>query len=154
MFVGQLDNDIFTVRDDVVVGTLRRGILWYPNDDGEFTTLPIAIDSDLTLDTISLAVGDVNGDGFPDIVAGNYGQQNRLYLNNGNGTFATGVPFGAILNTTEVGLANINGDAKPELIVATDKKAFSFTLRGWNVRTDGNNRACRHAVVHGCDRSR
>lgn len=33
--------------------------------------------------TYSLAIADLNGDGLPDVIAGNYGAVNRVYLNNG-----------------------------------------------------------------------
>lgn len=33
--------------------------------------------------TLSLAIGDINGDGYADVIAGNYDGTNRYYLNNG-----------------------------------------------------------------------
>ncbi len=47
------------------------------------------IGSDALL-TQALAVGDVNNDGWPDIVSGNNGANNLLYLNNGSAPFFTG----------------------------------------------------------------
>ena len=43
-----------------------------------------------TNSTLSLPLGDVDGDGDLDLVAGNSTQVNRVYLGNGNGTFAAG----------------------------------------------------------------
>jgi hypothetical protein len=40
-------------------------------------------------DTYTLALGDVNGDGYLDIAVGNGGGQNVVYLGDGDGTFDT-----------------------------------------------------------------
>jgi hypothetical protein len=75
--------------------------------------------------TASVAIGDVNGDGKPDIIA-------TVYDSNGNngqvivflqstttpGTFAAGVTFPAGAQPQSVRIADINGDGLPDLVVA------------------------------------
>lgn len=67
-----------------------------------------------------VAVGDFNGDGFPDIYVGNIGK-NRLYENMGDGTFrdVTGEAGvgGSGRWTTSCAIVDLNGDGLPEIYV-------------------------------------
>ena len=75
---------------------------------------------------ISAAVADVNGDGWPDLVVANscgdagcttYGLVGVL-LNNGDGTFQSAVTYASGYGTDSVAVADVNGDDKPDLVVA------------------------------------
>ncbi|WDQ15090.1 FG-GAP-like repeat-containing protein [Rhodopirellula sp. P2] len=65
-----------------------------------------------------VCVGDVNQDGFPDVLIANIGR-NSVYINQGDGTFQSD-PGRIVGNearwTSSLGLADLNGDALPELI--------------------------------------
>jgi FG-GAP-like repeat len=81
-------------------------------------------------DPASVAVADVNGDGKPDIVVANSCGSSScprglpgtvgVLLGNGNGTFQTAVTYGSggYTNSISVVVADVNGDGKPDLIVA------------------------------------
>ena len=92
-----------------------------------------AIGSDTDM-TDSLALGDVDGDGYLDLVAGNYSSpadfvHNKLYLNDGSGVFDSGTVIGAFISdninqTKSVVLWDINNDNHLDIVegnVGTNK---------------------------------
>ncbi len=67
----------------------------------------------------SVAVADLNGDGKPDIVVGNFGSNNvGVLLGNGDGTFQTVVAYDAGgAGAYSVAVADLNGDGKPDIVL-------------------------------------
>ena len=69
----------------------------------------------------SVAVGDFNGDGKPDLAIANYNSNNvTVLLGNGTGGFtaAPGSPFPAGVQPYSVAVGDLNGDGKPDLAIA------------------------------------
>ncbi len=68
--------------------------------------------------TSSVAVGDINGDGKPDLAVANWDDSTvSVLMNNGNGTFAAAVNYGAGAHPYSVAVGDLNGDGKPDLAV-------------------------------------
>ncbi len=81
----------------------------------------------------SVAIADVNGDGYPDlVVADDCGGVDcnsdgvSVLLNNGDGTFQPAVTYGVPgYLAVSVAVADVNNDGKPDLLVANDCLDFS-----------------------------
>jgi hypothetical protein len=66
----------------------------------------------------SLAVGDVNGDGKMDLVAGNRFQTAGILLGSGNGSFGPPAYYGVGGYPESVGLADLSRDGKLDIVTA------------------------------------
>jgi hypothetical protein len=66
----------------------------------------------------SVAVGDVNGDGKPDLAVANLGDNVSVLLGNGDGAFHAAVNYAAGGGPASVAIGDVNGDGKPDLAVA------------------------------------
>ena len=71
----------------------------------------------------SAAVGDLNGDGFPDIAVANTGASNvTVFLGNGDGTFQPGVDFFVLGNNPVwVVIDDFNGDGRLDMATANSQ---------------------------------
>jgi hypothetical protein len=76
---------------------------------------------------VSVAVGDINGDGKPDIVTGNGG----VLLGKGDGTFRVGASYSGGLGSY-VSLADFNNDGKQDLITAAFLPGLPGSRVGYN----------------------
>jgi hypothetical protein len=118
------------------VGVLRG------NGDGTFQ--PAVIYPSGGIFSNSVAVADVNGDGKPDLLVVNanslpcniisgcaQGGSVGVLLGNGNGTFQAAVAYDSGGNfASSVAVADVNGDGKPDLLVANGNSGTTGLLLG------------------------
>ena len=77
---------------------------------------------------VSVAVGDLNGDGIPDLAAANGGSNNvSVLLGKGDGSFEPAVNFDAGVSPSNVVIADINGDGRPDIAVLVNQNLTAST---------------------------
>ena len=100
--------------------------------DGTFTQLPLGVSGAIE------AVGDMNGDGIPDIVSthsvAGYGVDGiSLYAGNGDGTFQTSsfhtIPLPTSTNSlASVAIGDVNGDGHTDLLMETSNGVGALNI--------------------------
>ena len=79
----------------------------------------------------SVAIGDLNGDGKPDLAVANRGSNTvSVLLGNGDGTFTAKVDYGTGGDPHSVAIGDLNGDGKPDLAVASSGSSTVSVLLG------------------------
>jgi hypothetical protein len=121
--------DIATAnRSDTVSVLLNRG-------DGSF---PSHVEHPAGSGPISIAIGDLNGDRHVDLVTANHHANGveslSVLLNRGDGSFQPKRdyrdPVADCFCSHSVGIGDLNGDGKPELVVADERSDLVFLNKG------------------------
>jgi hypothetical protein len=106
---------------DLAVGNFEGGSISVLLGDGN-GTFQEAVSYD-TYFPISIAIGDLNGEGKEDLVAANVGSPGNLFastvsvlMGNGNGTFQPGISYPAGKRLNYVAIGDFNNDGKPDLV--------------------------------------
>jgi hypothetical protein len=91
---------------------------------------------------VALAIGDLNGDGKPDLAVAS-GAAVSVLLNNGSGGFAAAASYGTGTRPSSVAIGDLNGDGKPDLAVT------NLNVSGASVLLNVGNGTFAAAVDYG-----
>ncbi|WP_183574409.1 VCBS repeat-containing protein [Mucilaginibacter sp. X5P1] len=117
--INTLDNT--SVKELMSKTDTEAGIRLFRNDNGHFTEVTKQAGIINTTLSYGLAAGiaDINGDGWPDIyISNDYSVPDRLYINNGNGTFTDQLQQQVghtSLYSMGNDIADINNDLTPDI---------------------------------------
>lgn len=106
---------------DILAADAVRGVNIYFNDGtGSFLDLPqVLFDNDMS-EIKGATAGDLDGDGDIDFVIGDFFGSDRVYFNDGSGTFYdSGQRLGNDYHTWKMALGDLDGDGDLDLVAAS-----------------------------------
>jgi hypothetical protein len=78
---------------------------------------------------VDLAIGDLNGDGKPDLATANLSASTAsVLLNRGNGSFRVRRDYATGVRPTSVAIGDLNGDGKPELAITNSDQVSAVSV--------------------------
>ena len=107
----------------------------YRNDNGHFTevTKEAGLHTGLLSFGLGVSIGDINGDGYPDIYVGNdFIEKDYLYINQKNGTFKDELENRiqqTSMSSMSTDLADINNDGYPEILTTDMRPEDDYRLK-------------------------
>jgi hypothetical protein len=121
--------DLLVVNGNCVGGACEQGTVGVLLGNGNGTFQPAVLYGSGVDNTTSVVVGDVNGDGKPDLVVTNFCSPGGCTIpgsgsvgvlqGNGNGTFQPAETYGSggYWGAFSTAVADVNGDGRPDLLV-------------------------------------
>ncbi|SDS53607.1 Por secretion system C-terminal sorting domain-containing protein [Formosa sp. Hel1_31_208] len=120
--------DIYVSNDKVNL----KSKLYKNNGDGTFDDISMSSGTDMSIDAMTVTVGDYNSDGYFDIYVTNNSAGNYLLKNNGDETFTNvSGPTGTILNSFSWGAVFFDADNNKALDLYVSTAAQSTTSAGF-----------------------
>lgn len=106
------DQDIYVSNDKYT----NRNLMYRNNGDGTFTEVAQGTGTDISIDAMTVTVGDVNNDGWLDMYITNDPNDSVLFINNGDGTFTDSAQlYGVTFNSTGWSAVFLDADNDKDL---------------------------------------
>ncbi|WP_138433620.1 FG-GAP-like repeat-containing protein [Winogradskyella algicola] len=106
------DQDIYVSNDKYS----NRNLMYRNNGDGTFAEVAEETGTDISIDPMTVTVGDVNQDGWPDMYITNDPSDSVLFINNSDGTFTDmAQSYNVTFNSTGWGAVFLDADNDKDL---------------------------------------
>jgi subtilase family serine protease/pimeloyl-ACP methyl ester carboxylesterase len=129
--IGDLNGDgkpDLAVRGGVYAGTGNISILLGTGTGSFGSAMNFGIGTVVYPNPLSVAIGDLNGDGKPDLATDVYSNTVSILLGTGTGSFGLPTNFTVEMNPVSIAIGDLNGDGKPDLVTANDSNNTASIL--------------------------